>query len=222
MGYFTYYIALFLLSYAFQYPWLAAAAIVVYLFRHHLPDPLVYARTGGRIRRLESEIALNRANVTARRDLARIHLERRRPKKALALLDEARARHPDDPELLYLTGLARLAKGDAEGALVALGEAVEREPGLAYGEPYLRAGDAHLALGHADLAEHAFEEFTERNHSTLEGLRKLALARDALGRRDAAKSARAEALATYRHLPAYLRRKELGSFVRVWLRALFD
>ncbi|MFO0694671.1 MAG: tetratricopeptide repeat protein [Polyangiales bacterium] len=222
MGYLPYYLFLFGISYALRYPWLAGLALAVYLLRDRLPDPVVYLRTSGRMRQLEADIAVNPANVTARRDLARLLLERRKPKKALALLDVARERHPDDAELLYLTGLARLAAGAPESALEAIGAAVEKEPGLAYGEPYLKAGDAHVALGHLDLAEEAYAEFTERNRSMLEGLEKLANVRSARGDREGAKRARAEAKATYRHLPGYLRRKQVGWLLRVWLRSLFD
>src|ERR1700733_14138451 len=117
MGYWTYYLAWTLLSYAVHQPWMLAGVVVFFVLRPFVPDPWVLARTWGRIRSLEAQIAANPANVTARRDLAVIWLERMRPRRALALLDEARRRDPGDAELLYLTGLARLRCGDAEGAL---------------------------------------------------------------------------------------------------------
>src|SRR5438128_8058010 len=147
MGYLAYYLFWFGLAYAMHYPWLAAGAAAVYLSRGFLPDPVVWMRTQVRIGRLRADIAANAANVTARRDLARLYLDRMRPRAALRLLDEARARHPDDPELLYLTGLARYRSRDPAGALEPLVRAVELRPGLLFGEPYLVAADALVAIG---------------------------------------------------------------------------
>jgi hypothetical protein len=109
MAYFTYYLALMFLSYALRNPWFMAGVLVFIVLRPVLPDPVVLWRTAGRVRAL--------ANVTARRDLARMLIERLRPRRALAILDAARERAPDDAELLYLTGLARSCVGDADGAL---------------------------------------------------------------------------------------------------------
>ena len=67
-------------------------AVVFFVLRPFIPDPFVLARTWGRIRALDAQIAANPANVTARRDLAVIWLERLRPRRASSP-DEARA-HP--------------------------------------------------------------------------------------------------------------------------------
>src|SRR5215468_2298452 len=117
MGYWTYYLAWIALTYALHRPWMMAGLLVFFVLRPFLPDPFVLARTWGRIRALDAQIAANPANVSARRDLAVLWLERLRPRRALTLLDEARARTPADAELLYLTGVARFRCGDAEGAL---------------------------------------------------------------------------------------------------------
>ena len=94
MGYFTYYLAWLALSYALHRPALMLGVLVILALRPVLPDPLVLLRTWGRIRALDRQIAANPANVTARRDLAEIWIERLRPRRALQLLDEARERDP--------------------------------------------------------------------------------------------------------------------------------
>src|SRR5262245_23625804 len=106
MGYWTYYLAWIALTYALHRPWVMLGAVLFFVLRPFIPDPWVLARTWGRMRALEGQVAANPSNVTARRDLAELWLERLRPKRALELLDEARRRDPDDAELLYLTGLA--------------------------------------------------------------------------------------------------------------------
>lgn len=215
MGYWTYYLALFFLSYAMQRPWVMAGAVVFFVLRPFLPDPWIWWKTAGRIRALKTQIAANPANVTARRDLARLYLERMRPGTALQLLDEARARTPDDPELLYLTGLARLRTGKADAALEPLVRAVDLEPRLLYGEPYRVAAEALVKLGKLEEAEDALERFVEANSSSVEGYLRLAWVRSDRGNKDGARAALREALQTFSQVPSYQRRRQLGW----WLRA---
>jgi hypothetical protein len=142
MGYWTYYLAWIALTYALHRPSLMVGALLFFVLRPFIPDPWVLAKTFGRIRALEAQIAANPANVTARRDLATLWLERRRPGRALSLLDEARVRAPKDAELLYLTGIAKLRSGDPEGALDPLVQSVDIDERLRFGEPYLTAAQA--------------------------------------------------------------------------------
>lgn len=221
MGYWTYYLAWVLLSYAMQEPWLMAGVVVFFVLRRFLPDPVVLARTWGRIRSLDAQISANPANVTARRDLALIWLERMRPRRALELLDEARKRHPDDAELLYLTGLARLRSGDAAGALEPLVKAVEIDPRVRFGEPYLVAAEALAALGKLEEAEDALDRYTDVSSSSLQGWVRLADVRRRRGDKKGAGEALNEAIATWKQVPGYRRRGELGWLLRAyWARLL--
>jgi len=221
MGYWTYYLALMLLSYAAHQPWMLAGVLVFFVLRPFLPDPLVLARTWGRIRALDAQIASNPANVTARRDLAVIWLERLRPGRALALLDEARARHPDDAELLYLTGVARLRSGDREGALDPLVKAVEIDPRVRFGEPYLVAAEALADLGRLEEAEDALDRYTSVSSSSLQGWVRLSDVRKRRGDREGAAAALREALDTWKQVPRYRRRGELGWWLRAQWARLF-
>jgi predicted Zn-dependent protease len=215
MGYWTYYLAWIALTYALHRPWLMAGALVFFVLRPFIPDPVVLFRTFGRIRTLEAQIAANPANVTARRDLASIWLERLRPGRALELLDEARRRDPDNAELLYLTGLARLRSGDPEGAVEPLVKAIDIDPRVRFGEPYLVAAEALLRLGRLEEAEDALERYVDRNSSSMQGHVRLAIVRKERGDGEGAKKALAEALATWGQLPSYKRRAEFNW----WLRA---
>jgi predicted Zn-dependent protease len=193
-----------------------AGLLVFFVLRPFIPDPFVLARTWGRIRALDSQIAANPANVTARRDLAVIWLERLRPRRALALLDEARARTPADAELLYLTGLARFRSGDAEGALEPLVQAVDIDPRVRFGEPYLVAAEALLSLDRLEEAEDALDRYVSSNSSSLQGYVRLAEARKRRGDREGAQKALREALDTWSQLPGYRRRSEVGWWLRAW------
>lgn len=198
-------------------------AAVFWLGRGFLPDPLVILRTFRRIGKLRGEIELNPANMVATRDLARLYLEQKRPKKALALIDKARqrmaesTRHPqgsrDDAELLYLLGLARLRSGDAEKALDALVASVAIVPDLAYGDPYLVAAEALTKLRRWEEAEDAIERFLDVNQSSVGAYVKLARVR---ARRDDAQGARdaiGQAKTTWTVLPSFKRRHEWRWYV---------
>lgn len=215
MGYSAYYLAFIFLSYALRSPALMAGVVVFVLLRNVLPDPWVLWKTMGRIQSLETQVAANPSNVTARRDLARILLERLRPRRALALLDAARENHQNDPELLYLTGVARLRSGDAEGAIAPLVKAVEIEPRLLFGEPYRVAGDALNRLNRLEEAEDAYERYVKTNSSSVEGFTRLAEVRRSRGDVEGARAAVNEAITTFWQVPAYKRRQEVGW----WLRA---
>ena len=129
MGYWTYYLLTFALAYGTQHPAFAALALVFYVARPYLPDPVIWLRTWGRIRSLESEITLNPSNMIATRDLARLHLERRRPKQAIALLESAHERQRSD---LWVT--AELAAALRQAGEPRRAERVEAElpPGFRY------------------------------------------------------------------------------------------
>lgn len=213
-GYWTYYLGWIVLMYVLRSPWLLLGIVAFLALRRVIPDPGVVLGTWGRIRTLRGQIEANAANVSARRDLARIYIARKRPGRAISLLDEALGRHPDDAELLFLKGLAEHRRGKHEAALGPLVRAVEIDARVGFGEPYLIAGDALLALGRLAEAEDAFARFVEANGSSIEGQLKLARTLSRAGKRDEATQAVDEALGTYAQLPAYARRKQLGWWLR--------
>ncbi|MBX3192766.1 MAG: tetratricopeptide repeat protein [Labilithrix sp.] len=218
MGYWAYYLISIMLAYATQNPAAAALALVFWLCRGFLPDPVVWLRTMGRISKLRSEIELNPSNMMATRDLARLYLERKRPKKAIELIEKTRqrmaqsTRHPqgslDDAELLFQLGRAKLDAGQAEAALEPLVGAVAISPEVGRGDPYMVAAEALMSLGRWEEAEDSLERFLEANQSSVKAYVRLARVR--AKRRDAAgsKSAIDEAKKTWGVLPSFKRRHE--------------
>jgi tetratricopeptide (TPR) repeat protein len=220
-GYFSYYIAMIALTYLVQYPPLLVGVVVLFLARRWIPDPFVFFRTFGHISRLKRQIEANPSNATARRDLAMIYLERLRPGTAAQLLADARKRFPDDPELLYLSGLASYRKGDYEAALAPLVKSVELDPRLRFGEPYMLAGDALMALGRTEEAIDAYDRYLSKSSSSIEGLVKKARAHAKAGEKDAQKKDLAEALKTWGQIPGFQRRKQFGWWLRAQLDSVF-
>jgi tetratricopeptide (TPR) repeat protein len=196
-------------------PWVMAGVLVFFVLRPFIPDPWVLVKTFGRIQTLGAQIGANPANVSARRDLAELWLERLRPRRALSLLDQARQRDPNSAELLYLTGVARLRSGDAEGALEPLIKAVEIDARIRFGEAYLAAAEALVTLSRFEEAADVLERYVNVNSSSVQGFVWLSEVRRQRGDREGARKALREALATWSQVPGFRRRAEL----RWWLRA---
>jgi tetratricopeptide (TPR) repeat protein len=219
MGYLGYYFAWMLLSYGLRQPWLLAGLVLLWLLRGFIPTPRALFGAVGRARRLRQQVQVNRANITARRDLATIYLDLLRPRRALALLEEGLTLAPNDPELLYLSGLALHRAGQHEAALERLLRAVDKDHRLRHGEPYLVAGDALLALRRWDDAVDGYERFIDFNSSHVGVHTQLARAQVGAGRAAEARPALLAGLATWHQLPGSMKRKQFGAYLRAqWAR----
>lgn len=201
-----------------SYPIILLAIPVALVARRWLPDPWLAIKHAGRVRALDADVRANADNVTARRNLAVIYLEKRRPGRALGLVDQALLRDKESNELHFLRGVALLRLKRFEEAVTPLVEVCQRDPKFRYGEGYLRAADALAALGRWEDACDALERFSELNKSSVEGLYKLGLARRAAGDADGAMKAFAEAKQVYRDSPAFHRRKQFGWYLRAKMR----
>jgi tetratricopeptide (TPR) repeat protein len=223
MGYWSYYVLSIMLAYALQNPAAAVLALVFWLCRGFLPDPVVWLRTMGRMSKLRADIQLNPSNMIATRDLARLYLERKRPKKAIELIEKTRqrmaesTRHPqgslDDAELLLQLGVARMQSGDPEAALEPLVAAIAIAPEVGRGDPYMLASDALARLGRWEEAEDSLDRFVAKNQSSVQAYVKLARVRAKRKDDSGSKAAIAHAKHTWGVLPSFKRRHEWPWYV---------
>ena len=219
-GYYGYYALFLFATYALQYPPLLIGVVVFFLLRRFIPDPLVMMRTMGRIGGLKRAIESNPSNVTARRDLAMIYLQQSRPGAALEKVEEGLKRFPDDAELLFLKGAALRAKGNFAEATGPLVRAVQTDPRMRFGEPYLLAGDCLFQLGRFDECIDAYDRFLSVNTSSIEGRVKKARAHVKANEAEAAKREIAEALSTWHQIPGFQRRAQFTWWVRAQVARL--
>ncbi len=203
-----------------QHPIILVLVVAAFVARRWLPDPYLILKYAARARALDADVRANPENVTARRDLANIWLARRRPGKALLLVEQALAKEPDSTELRYLLGLCHLGRSSWQPAVDAFISVLDREPRFRYGDAYLRAADALLALGRWDDAEDGLEQFLKINGSSVEGRVKLAAARRGRGDAAGARAALDEAKKVYGELPGFQRRRQLGWYLRARARGL--
>jgi tetratricopeptide (TPR) repeat protein len=197
-----------------SHPEFLVVIVIGLVARRWLPDPFLMLKHRSRVRALQIDIDTNPSNVTARRDLAKIWLEKHRPKRALPLLEQASARDPSSLELLYLSGLSHLLAGDNERAVEALVAVTHRQPNFHYGDAYLRAADALIALGRWDDADDALERYARINSSNIEGRVKRMRVCKARKDTDGMRRASADLRDVWRSLPSYQRRKQFGWYVR--------
>ncbi|HEX7125843.1 MAG TPA: tetratricopeptide repeat protein [Thermodesulfobacteriota bacterium] len=196
-----------------EYPYLVAAAILLWVFRDRIPNPARLLRRGARIRQLDALVALNPENADDRMELGELLVEAGRPREAAAHLEAAVRKAPDSPGAQFLLGLARLRAGDAAGAVPALEASARIDRTHRYGEVLLRLGEALAALGRGPEAEAALEEHLAINASSAEGLYRLAALRLSLGDRAGARKAVEELRSTISQSPRFRRRLD-----RPWLR----
>jgi tetratricopeptide (TPR) repeat protein len=237
MGYYwTYYALTLFAAYAVHNPWVCGVVVLLVVARPWLPDPVILGRTLSRIGTLKTQVGLNAANITARRDLGRAYLDLRWGGRALRYLDEARALDPKDGEIAYLRGLALLRIGKDEEALRALGEAVgidpssgepfSDEPGRKPGNSFTRYSEAYLAaaqalenLGRLEQAEDALAMSARLNTSLIEPLVRLARVKRRRGDAQGARATWHQARKTFGELPGFMRRRQLGWGLRAYLAA---
>lgn len=191
------------------HPSVLVVVVIALVARRWMPDPIDYLRHARRISNLESQIAINPANAQAQTQLAEIWIAKRRPRRAVPLLEKALERDPESAELKYLLGLARQRAGQAEAALTPLSEALAKDDRVRYGSGYLAIGDALADLKRHDEAREAYERYIKINTSSLEGYTKLVRAHRRNKDEPAARKTRQQGLDTWRVLPGFQRRKQL-------------
>ncbi|HTL32778.1 MAG TPA: tetratricopeptide repeat protein [Kofleriaceae bacterium] len=191
------------------HPSVLLVIVIALVARRWLPDPIDYLRHARRINTLRAQIEVNPANAVARTQLAEIWLAKRRPKRAIPLLEQALERDPTSAELKYLLGLARQRAGQAEAALTPLSEALAKDDRVRYGSAYLAIADALSDLKRDDEAIEAYGRYLKINTSSLEGYTKLVRAHRRKKDEPAARKARDQGLDTWRVLPGFQRRKQL-------------
>lgn len=218
MWYGLYYLLPIAIAAMTQYPAIAVAAVLAFVLRDRIPDPAAIFRSMGRAGRLKRDILANPANVTARRDLALVYLDLKRPGAAADVIEAAIQRNPENAELSFLKGLASFRAGRYEAALAPLVHAVELQPGISQGDPFLVAARALVELNKLDEALDAVERYLDLNQSSIEGYVTLSRIQRKRGDKKEAQRSLDEATSTWAQLPAFHKRKQ-----RVWwMRSLVE
>ncbi|MCZ8518119.1 MULTISPECIES: tetratricopeptide repeat protein [Paenibacillus] len=160
-----------------------------------------------RLSRLKEELRMNPHHTSTKLDIARIYMEQKKYENARELLLQVSAVMEDSADVLSELGICELHLGRPEEGERLILEALERNPRVKYGDPYLRLGEAY-AERDKEKAVYYLQRFREVNSSSCEAYYRLGLLYRQLGRDEEARSAFREAVELYRGLPGYKRRHE--------------
>lgn len=170
-----------------------------------------------RISKLRQRIEASPSDVSAKQELARLLIEAKKPKDAQRVLEPLRNVLADSAEFWDDLGTTYLMTGNAgEGEPLVL-RALELNPKVKYGAPYLRLAAVH-SKQNPEKALSYLNAFQEIHSSSCEAYDRLSFIFREMGRTEDAKRAAQEGIRLYRALPKYRKRSERKWAVRLLLK----
>ncbi|MCP1134681.1 tetratricopeptide repeat protein [Paenibacillus polysaccharolyticus] len=169
------------------------------------------------ISRLKQQLALNPNEVSSKLELARLLIERKRYSEAHAFLLELERPYEQSAEYWEALGTTELYLGKISEGERHILHALEINPRVKYGQPYLNLATAFKDTDR-DKALHYVQQFQEIHSSSSEAFYLLGSVYRSLGRNEDAKQAYDQSLNVYRSLPKYKKRQERRWAVRSWFR----
>ncbi|WP_028609966.1 tetratricopeptide repeat protein [Paenibacillus harenae] len=214
-----------LLTWIFGNPFIAIIIILLLLYgldRRFIgltPSLFKPIKRLSRIRKLKRHIDLSPNDMSAKHELARLLIEKKSYREALTWLEPLQQTLEDSAEFWDDLGACYLFTGDEERGAACTNRALELNPRVKYGAPYLRLA-AHYASGRTELALSYIRAFQDIQSSSCEAYDRLASIYKRLGQSENAKRAVEEGLRIYRMLPRYKRRQERKWAVRLLTKKL--
>lgn len=160
-----------------------------------------------RISQLRQELRANPHHASSKLELARLLIDKRKYREALVYLREVEPVMSESADVSYEIGLCLLKTDQLQEGLAYMTKALELNPRVKYGDPYLQMGEA-LAESEPRQAVDMLERFRDEQSSSVEAYYRLGLLYRKLGRTEQAKEAFRESVDVYKSLPKYSRRKQ--------------
>lgn len=170
-----------------------------------LPSLLRPLKVSRRISQLKQELRLNPHFTSGKLELARLLIEKKKYEEARQLLEDAKSRMEDSADLHAELGLCYLKQGDLDRGEAMMKQALDINPRVKYGEPYLRLAEAYMDTN-PNAALQYLDQFRTVNSSSCEAYYRLGQLYQKLGQQQEAKQAYRETKQLYRSLPRYSRR----------------
>lgn len=172
-----------------------------------LPNLSAPFKRNRRLRELRRHLATHLHDTSSKLEAARLLVQKGKYSDAERYLREIQPIMTESADVQFLLGICRLESGDlTEGEQLML-NSLELNPRVAYGEPYLRLGEA---LGKTDAikAIEYLDAFRQLNTSSCEAYFRLGQIYARLNKEAEARQAFRETLEVYRMLPKYKRKTE--------------
>ncbi|WP_159881412.1 tetratricopeptide repeat protein [Paenibacillus puerhi] len=171
------------------------------------PSFLKPLQRGRRLRRLRDELRLSPHHTSTKHEVARIYMDQKKYEAAYELLTEVHRVMDDSADVLSELGICQLGRGHLEEGESLILRALEINPRVKYGDPYLKLGEAYAATD-PERAIRYLESFREVNSSSCEAYYRQGQLYQQLGRAEEARRSFRETVELYRGLPKYKRRHE--------------
>lgn len=185
--------------------------LVIYLLDRRfigiLPSITRPLQIRNRIRQLKQSLQLNPHNTSAKQELARLWMEKKRYKEALPLLQDVLQAIPESAEVRADLGLCLLKLKELDQGEVWMLEALEINPMIQYGEPWLRLGEAFSQVNQEKALSY-LERLKEVHSSSSEVHYRLGKLFAGIKQWENSRKAYQEAIDVYRSLPKYKKRSE--------------
>ncbi|MCM3783029.1 tetratricopeptide repeat protein [Neobacillus mesonae] len=215
-----------LLFYLFGNPFIAIIVLllIIYLLDRRFvgvfPSLTKPYRRMRNISKNRQQIAMNPNDVTAKLDLARLLIERKKYKEAQEHLLTIEASYEHSAEYWDALGTTEIHLGQLEAGEQNILKALDINPRVKYGQPYLRLASAFKDKDQNKALRYV-EQFQEISSSSSESYYYLGQVYLALGQKAEANDAFSQSIQVYRSLPKYKKRQERRWAVRSMFKKLF-
>jgi tetratricopeptide (TPR) repeat protein len=184
-----------------------------------LPSVTRPLRLSRKLEQLRRHIQASPHDTSAKLELARVYIEKKRYAEAERLLTDILPIMDQSADAHFELGLCKLKLGRLDEGRRLMERALKLNPRVRYGEPYLRLAEA-LAATRPEEAVRCIEQFRGVHSSSCEAYYRLGRLYEAMGRKAEAKAAYREVRDVYRSLPGYSRRRQRRWAVLAWWKTL--
>ncbi|GGG51813.1 tetratricopeptide repeat protein [Paenibacillus radicis (ex Gao et al. 2016)] len=176
-------------------------------------------RRSSQLRKLKRHIALAPNDTSSKLEAARILIEKKKYREALGLLEPMERMLEDSAEYWDDLGLCCLELGQHERGETAIHKALEINPRVKYGAPYLRLA-TYYSRTNTEKALSYIASFQNIQSSSCEAFERLATIYKLMDRKQDAAEAIEEGLRVYRALPRYKKRTERKWAIRLLIKRI--
>lgn len=168
------------------------------------------------ISKLRQQVAMSPHDVSAKRELARLLMERGKYQEAHDIFLSVENTLSTSADYWSDRGISALKLGLIDEGKRNIKQATDMNERVKYGEPYLQLAIA-LTVSEPELALKYAAKYSEINSSSIEAYYLVGKLYKAMGHADKAKQAWAEGASIYRALPKYQKRKERKWALRCYI-----
>lgn len=172
-----------------------------------------------RISKLKQELDANPHNTSVKQELAHLLIERKQYNEARKWLEPLQERMDNSSEYWDDLGTCYIHTGEPEKGEQAIRHALEINPRVKYGQPYLRLA-VFYSKTDKQKAIQALQEFGAIQSSSCELYYRMGCLYQEMDQKHEAKEAWSEAVRLYRMLPKYLKRKERSWMIKSRLKLM--